>query len=70
MYKITNMLGRRVGLPANGEGVILNIGETIEVSNVKHDEFMKVTRTQAFASSGAIVIEKVEEPPVTGWDER
>ena len=69
MYKLTNKLDRRIGLPAEDGGVILNIGESVEVSDARHDEFMETAKTQGFILSGALVSEKVEEPPVKGWDE-
>ena len=62
MYKITNKLDRRVGLPADGfEGFILDIGESREVSNEHRKALVKVPRTITLIATGAIVDEKVVE---------
>jgi hypothetical protein len=67
MYKLTNKADRRVGLPAEKHGgILLEIGETIAVSNEHRRELLKSKKTIWLISSGALVDEKVKSKSKSG----
>ena len=62
MYRLTNKLNRRIGLPVQirESGILLDIGEIRTVSNDHYKELIRSQKTMGLISSGGLIAEKVE----------
>lgn len=61
MYRLTNKLERRVGLPAKKrKGIILDIGASVDISNDDYDDLASFEKNQMLFELGAVVSEKLD----------
>jgi hypothetical protein len=61
MYKLTNKLKRRIGLPAPKHGnMVLDVDESEAVTNEHYKELLKSKKIMHLISTGGLVDEKVE----------